>query len=239
MKESRELRKTLEVVEERRERTISFLTSLIAEKSLPGHEWGAQQLSREHLMEIGPRVDMWKPDWGSLQDHPGDVPVDLGYEKRPNVVGIWPGSGGGRSLLLNGHVDVVPATAEDWSTPPWQTTVKEGKLYGRGASDMKGGLAAMTGALDAILMAGFRPKGKVVLQYVVDEEYSGNGTLACIQRSYSADAGICCEAGDLEIQPATTGSMWFKITVRGKSASMSRRWESVSAIERVSGRTIL
>jgi acetylornithine deacetylase len=72
----------------------------------------------------------------------------------------------------------------------------------------------------------------VILEYVVDEEYSGNGTLACIQRGYRADAGISCEAGDLEIQPATTGSMWFEVDIEGKSASMSRRWEAVSAIEK-------
>lgn len=97
---------------------------------------------------------------------------------------------------------------------------------------MKSGLAAMTMALDFVLRAGLRPRGDVILEYVVDEEYSGNGTLACIQRGYKADAGISCEAGDLEIQPATTGSMWFEINIEGKSASMSRRWEAVSAIEK-------
>lgn len=229
---SEALTRLLGVVEERRQSTISFLTALIAERSLPGHEWAVQQLIREHLLEMGLRVDVWEPDWEALRNHPGHVPVDRGYEKRPNVVGIWPGSGGGRSLLFNGHVDVVPADPENWSTHPWHAKVKQGRLYGRGASDMKSGLAAMTGAVDAVLAAGFKPRGKIFLQYVVDEEYSGNGTLACIQRGYSADAGICCEASDLEVQPATTGSMWFKITVRGKSASMSRRWEAVSAIEK-------
>ncbi len=97
---------------------------------------------------------------------------------------------------------------------------------------MKSGLASMTMAVEALLRSGLKTKGDVILEYVVDEEYSGNGTLSCIQRGFKADAGISCEAGDLEIQPATTGSMWFEVEVEGRSASMSRRWEAVSAIEK-------
>ncbi len=232
MKLSKCLKKTFEVIEERREKTISLLSGLVAEQSLPGREWGIQQYICERLKEMALRVDMWEPDWDQLRNHPGYVAVESGYERRPNVVGICRGSGGGRSLLFNGHVDVVPAAPENWSTCPWQAEIKDGRLYGRGASDMKSGLAAMTSALDAVLAAGLRPKGDIYLQYVVDEERSGNGTLACIQRGYSADAGISCEASDMGIQTATTGSMWFKISVRGKSASMSRRWEAISALEK-------
>jgi len=90
----------------------------------------------------------------------------------------------------------------------------------------------MTMALDSVIQAGIKLRGDVILEYVVDEEVSGHGTLDCILRGYKADAGISCEAGDLEVQPATTGSMWFEIEIEGKSASMSRIWEAVSAVEK-------
>lgn len=231
MNSSDALERILGVVEKQRDEIIAFLSDLIAQQSLPGKEWEIQKLISKKLKEMNLEVDMWEPSWEELKKHPGYVPVEMGYDKRPNVVGIWRGTGGGRSLLFNGHVDVVPAARENWATNPWHAEITDGKLYGRGASDMKSGLAAMTAAIDAVFRAGVKPKGDILLEYVVDEEYSGNGTIACIQRGYSADAGISCEAGDLEIQPATTGSMWFKIDVQGKSASMSRRWEAVSAIE--------
>jgi len=226
------IQRVVEQVEKNQEKIMGFLSDLIAHQSIPLHEREIQQLICKKLESMNLEVDIWEPDWDGLKKHPGYVPVEKGYENRPNVVGVYRGTGGGRSLLLNGHVDVVPATPEDWDTDPWQAKIKDEKLYGRGASDMKSGLASMTWALEAVLQAGLKPKGDIFLQYVVDEEYSGNGTIACIQRGYIADAGISCEAGDLEIQPATTGSMWFKIEVKGKSASMSRRWEAVSAVEK-------
>ena len=232
MNSSNALESVLAQVEKQREETIAFLSDLIAQQSTPGNEWGIQQVIAEKLKEMNLEVDMWEPGWEELKKHPGYVPVKMGYEKRPNVVGIYRGTGGGKSLLFNGHVDVVPAAPENWATDPWLAEIKDGKLHGRGASDMKSGLAAMTAAVTAVLQSGLKPKGDIFLEYVMDEEYSGNGTIACIKRGYSADAGISCEAGDLEIQPATTGSMWFKIDVKGKSASMSRRWEAVSAIEK-------
>jgi len=181
---------------------------------------------------LGLEVDVWEPDWEELKRHPAYIPVEMGYENRPNVVGVYRGSGGGRSLLFNGHVDVIPADPKAWSVDPWAGVVKGGKLYGRGASDMKSGLAAFTMALKTVLDLGFKLKGDVILEYVVDEEFSGHGTLSAVLRGYRADAGISCEASDMQIQPATTGSMWFEIEVEGKTASMSRRWEAVPAIDK-------
>lgn len=226
------INRVLEEVDNKKEEIISFLGELIARESLTGEEWNIQQVMSEKLKSMNLEVNMWEPELKEVQKHPGYVPVEKGYEKRPNVVGIYHGTGGGKSLLFNGHVDVVPAASENWDTDPWHAEIKNGRVYGRGASDMKSGLVAMTAAVETVLSCGPRPKGDIFLEYVMDEELSGNGTLACIQRGYKADAGISCEAGDLEIQPAVTGSMWFKIKIRGRSASMSRRWEAVSAIEK-------
>jgi acetylornithine deacetylase len=182
---------------------------------------------------MGLTVDMWEPDHEELKRHPAYVAVEQGYKGRPNVVGTYKGKGGGRSLLFNGHVDVIPAgLLEAWSVSPWEGKVSDGRLYGRGASDMKSGLAAMTMALDAVLKAGLRPKGDLFLEYTVDEELSGNGTLACILRGYRADAGICCETSSLHVQPACIGRIWFEIQIKGKPAGIQRRFEGVSAIEK-------
>ena len=97
---------------------------------------------------------------------------------------------------------------------------------------MKSGIAAMTMAVKSILQSGIRLKGDLILEYTVDEELSGNGTLACVIRGYKADAGICCETSSMRVQPGSIGRIWFEIKVRGKAAGIQRRWEGVNAIDK-------
>jgi acetylornithine deacetylase len=97
---------------------------------------------------------------------------------------------------------------------------------------MKSGLAAMTMAVATVLDLKIDLAGDIILEYTMDEERSGNGTLACVYRGYKADAGICCETSSLNIQPACIGRIWFEISIQGKSAGIQRRWEGVSAIEK-------
>lgn len=159
-------------------------------------------------------VDIWEPDINELKKHPGYVPTTQNYKDRPNVVGFQKGKGSGRSLLFNGHVDVIPpGPLSAWEHNPWSGEVENGKLYGRGSSDMKSGLAAMTMALDAIIESGITLKGNVILEYTIDEEFTGNGTLACVQRGYKADCGIVCESSSLKVQPASIG----RICARARS----------------------
>ncbi|NIM45133.1 MAG: ArgE/DapE family deacylase [Nitrososphaeria archaeon] len=222
-----------ELIEKHRDEIVGFLKKIIQIPSVTGEEKEIQEFFAAKLQEMGLEVDVWEPREEELRRHPAYMPSKKDYRDRPNVVGTYKGSKEGRSLLFNGHVDVIPPEPlEAWSHDPWGGEIKNGKLYGRGASDMKGGLAAMTMAMDMLLRAGIKPKGDIILEYVVDEEWTGNGTLAAILKGYNAKAGISCEASDLEIQPATTGSMWFSIKVRGKTASMSRPWEAVSAVEK-------
>lgn len=223
----------LNIVDQSKNEIIGFLQDLVRIPSITGDEKNIQTFVAKKLEAMDLKVDVWEPSLEKLKKHPGYVPVQMDYKNRPNVVGVHKGKSGGRSLLFNGHVDVIPVEPiTAWKHNPWKAEIEEGKLYGRGASDMKGGLAAMTMAVDCVLRAGIDLRGDVILEYVVDEEVSGHGTLDCILRGYKADAGISCEAGDLEVQPASTGSMWFEIRVEGKSASMSRIWEAVSAIEK-------
>jgi acetylornithine deacetylase len=182
---------------------------------------------------MGLEVRVWEPDHEALKSHPAYIPVERGYENRPNVVGVRRGKGGGRSLLFNGHVDVIPPGPLDrWTSSPWAAEIRENRLYGRGASDMKSGLAAMTMAMDTLVRAGVGLKGDVIMEYIVDEELSGNGTLACVMEGYRADAGICCETSSLHVQPACIGRIWFEIAVTGKPAGIQKRFEGVSAIEK-------
>ena len=103
----------------------------------------------------------------------------------------------GRSLILNGHIDVVPTGPLDlWTNPPFAPRVENGWLYGRGSGDMKAGLIAGLAAFDALDRLGYRPAADVYLQSVVEEECTGNGALACLQRGYRADAAIIPEPAE-------------------------------------------
>lgn len=212
---------------------IGFLRDLLRIPSVTGDEGPIQRFIAEQLEQIGLAVDVFEPDMAALKKHPAFVAVARGYEGRPNVVGVLKGTGGGRSLLFNGHVDVIPAGApESWRYGCWSGDMADGRLYGRGASDMKSGLAAMTMAVKAVREAGLRLRGDIILEYTVDEELSGNGTLACVLRGYKADGGICCETSGMRVQPGSIGRIWFEIKVRGKAAGIQRRWEGVNAIEK-------
>jgi acetylornithine deacetylase len=150
---------------------------------------------------------------------------------RPNVVAVLPGvdPARGRSLLLNGHTDTVgTAGMEDPFTP----VVRQDRLYGRGAYDMKGSLAAMVGAVEAILRAGMRPRGDVTLTFAIDEEYASLGT-AAIARTRRADASIVTEPTGLRICVAHKGFTWATIRTEGQAAHGSDYAAGVDAILRM------
>ena len=213
---------------------VDFLCELISYPSVTGEEKEIQAFISRWLKDhLDVKVDVWEPSLDELKRHPGYVPVDRDYKNRPNVVAVSKGKGTGRSLLFNGHVDVIPAGPEDaWQTNPWTGTVRNGKVFGRGASDMKAGLAAYTMAMHAINKSGLKLKGDVVLEYTVDEELSGNGTLAAITRGYTADAGISGETSSMNVQPACIGRIWYEIQVKGKPAGIQRQWDGVNAIDK-------
>lgn len=220
-------------IDQNEETIVGFLQDLLRIPSVTGDEGPVQEFIAGQLQKMGLSVDVFEPDLAALKQHPAFVEVSRGYEGRPNVVGILKGVGGGRSLLFNGHSDVIPAGAEEsWQHGSWSGDLADGKIYGRGASDMKSGLAAMTMAVRAIQESGIRLRGDVILEYTIDEELSGNGTLACVMKGYKADAGICCETSSMKVQPGSIGRIWFEIKVKGKAAGIQRRWEGVNAIEK-------
>ncbi len=149
---------------------------------------------------------------------------------REDVVGRLAGAEEGHSLILNGHVDVVPAGDLDvWPEDPWSGAVKEGLIWGRGSCDMKGGLAAGIIALQALQELGIRLAGDVVFQSVVDEESGGPGTHTALARGHSADAAIVLEPTAGAIMPVEGGLEWLRVTVRGVSGHSALRYRSVHA----------
>jgi acetylornithine deacetylase len=222
----------LDRVEAGRDKAIKFLQDIVAIPSVTGDEGRVQTFLFDYLKKLGLEVDVWESDWEALKKHPGYIPVDRGYEGRPNIVATWKGTGGGRSLLLNGHTDVIPVgNGEGWSDNPWSAKLKDGCLYGRGSCDMKSGVASHILAVDFLKNAGVRLKGDVLINIVIDEEVSGHGTLDTVIRGYAADAGISGETSGLAVQPACIGRIWFEIEIQGKPAGIQRRYQGVSGIE--------
>ncbi len=148
-------------------------------------------------------------------DHPAFLPRD--FENRENILGIWRGTGGGRSLLLTGHMDVAPKEPLPWTvTQPYEPLIRDGRMYGRGTADMKAGLACAAEAVRRLKKEGFQPKGDIILESVVDEEYAGaNGTVADRLAGYNADFGIVLEASGLNICPACVGGLVVNLRVQG------------------------
>lgn len=156
---------------------------------------------------------------------------------RENCVGVLRGAGGGRSLIFNGHVDVVPGgTAEDWAGgDPWSGRVDDGRVWGRGACDMKGGVVAQALAAQALRQADVKLRGDLLLEAVVGEEMMEHqlGTTACIERGYRADAAVVSEPSappvPLAVVPVTTGGLWFRVTVEGRPTHPSMRGQTIHA----------
>jgi acetylornithine deacetylase len=172
----------------------------------------------DRLGALGARVDAFEPDAAALAGHPM-MPPWHHWKGRPITVATLPGSGAGRSLIVNGHIDVVsPGDLGRWTTPPFAAGVRDGRIYGRGAVDMKGGVAAAIFALEALAAAGVRLAGDVIVQTVPDEETCAMGTVAVIERGYRADAGLVPEPTRLGFWIATRGLLHGAVRVPGRSA---------------------
>jgi len=220
-------------VEDGFEEQIAFTEALIRFPSLRGQEHTAQDFVFQALAERGYAMDRWTIDVDDIKDHPGFSPVTIDYSQSLNVVGTHrPREETGRSLILNGHIDVVPTgPAEMWSSPPFVPRREDNWLYGRGAGDMKAGLAANIFAVDALKRLGYRPAATLFQQSVVEEECTGNGALACLLRGYTADAAIIPEPEDDKLVRANVGVIWFQVKVRGVPVHVREAGRGANAIE--------
>jgi acetylornithine deacetylase len=143
------------------------------------------------------------------------------------------GTNDGPTLIFNGHIDVVPVDdVSKWHYLPWQGTITDDRVYGRGALDMKGGLCCALFAAKALQDADIRLRGRLLIQSVIGEEDGGVGTLATIMRGYKGDAAIITEPTQLVVVPAQAGALNFRVTIAGRVAHGALREEGVSAIEK-------
>lgn len=150
-------------------------------------------------------------------------------QRRPNLLALLPGSGGGRSLAFNGHIDVVPiGDLDGWDYDPWGSDIESGKLYGRGAVDMKAGIAAFIAATEAIITSDITLKGDLQLHIVVDEEAGGfAGTRDLIARGVRADGVIVAEPTSGRVEAAEGGLSWVRVTIRGRAAHAGWRFAQI------------
>ena len=258
----------LALVERNRDRSVEELAQLVRIPSLTGEEGAAQERVAAMLRAAGARVEMMEPDverifaaFPNVAQYPTHWQHDLilpyqqlptyralkesgledvlNYRGRPNVVGRVPGTGGGRSLILNGHIDCVTVEpASEWRHGPFSAEIEDGRMYGRGTSDMKGGLVAALMAVTYLHEAGVRLRGDVIVQSVVNEEHAGNGTLDLVARGIKADAAVVLEPTGNRIALSHPGGLYWQVTVPGEPRSPGARWNGekqvgVSAIEKL------
>ena len=212
---------------------IAFLQELVRCPSLRGQEASAQDLIARSFAAHGYDVDRWKIDPAVIKDLPGASPVAVSYDNAWTVVGAWrPDRPTGKSLALNGHVDVVPTGPLDmWARPPFEPIIEGDWMYGRGAGDMKCGVAANLFAMAALKTAGVMPAADVYLQTVIEEECTGNGALSCFARGYHPDAALIPEPSGETLMSAQVGVVWMQVTVRGRPVHASVAGTGANAIE--------
>jgi acetylornithine deacetylase len=258
----------LSIIDGKRAASIDFLSQLIKIPSLTGEEGLAQSFLSDQASKLGMAVELSEPNLElTFQKYPesaqypthwqhdlilpyeelpsydalvksGKMDV-LNYRGRPNLVATLKGSGGGRSLLLTGHIDTVTIEPkDDWKFDPFGAQIVDGLMYGRGASDMKGGISAAFLAIKFLVEAGVHLRGDIIFASCVNEEHSGNGTLSLVAQGLNADAAIVTEPTSNCIYVTTPGDVYWEILIDGLPRSPGVRWEGnslvgVSAIEKV------
>lgn len=219
---------------------IRFDTTTRGEPDEPARDEEPLQARLAAILEAaGAEVELWEPAPGELDRWPRQVPAGLTFAGRPQLLARFRGGSGGRSLLFNGHIDVVSAEPRSrWTSDPFAPEVRGGRLYGRGACDMKGGVAAMVVAAETLAAEGALPPGELLVNTVTDEEWNGAGSLAATAHGVAADAGVIPEATDFEPWIACRGVANPTITVRGRPGHAEmpqpdwREGGAVNAIEK-------
>ncbi|MFH1034987.1 MAG: ArgE/DapE family deacylase [Pseudomonadota bacterium] len=231
--ESRE-KALLEAVAALEPRMLEFAGRLVAQPSTLGQEAGALAVMEGELTSLGWPTERVAVDPVALGAHPGFGPLERDQAGRYNVVATRPADApGGRAALFNGHLDVVsPEPLEQWTKDPFAPRVEDGWLHGRGAGDMKGGVAAMTYALAAVERAGLGLKASVSVEGVIEEECTGNGALACLLAGHDAPAVLIPEPFGPSILTHQVGVLWFKVSVGGVPSHVLNTGGGVNAIEK-------
>jgi len=223
----------MQAVDDGFDEQLQFTAELVRFPSRRGQEHTAQDFMAQEMRARGLAVDRWQIDLEAIRHLPGFSPVAVDYDNAFNVVGAQRAeNASGRSLILNGHIDVVPeGPHEMWSSPPYEPRIDGDWMYGRGAGDMKAGLVGALYALQAVRRAGFRPAADIFIQSVVEEECTGNGALACLARGYRADAALIPEPMGETLLRAQIGVIWFQVKVQGVPTHVAYADTGANAID--------
>jgi acetylornithine deacetylase len=222
-------------------RLISFDTTARDVGDPPRDEAALQEYLADRLAGAGAEIDLFEPDADEMAGAPL-VPPGLDFAGRPQLIARLGASAGssparGRTLLFNGHIDVVSAEPRgEWTSDPFAPEVRDGRLYGRGACDMKGGVAAMTFAAEVLAALGVRLAGDLVVATNTDEESSGAGGSALVRRGLRADAGIVTEPTDFRVWVACRGSEYGVVRVPGRPGHAEVRhpdWRAGGAVNAI------
>lgn len=218
-------------IDRRQEELLQTVVDLVRFPSVLGQEAGVQAYVADHLRATGLETDVWEMD-DELTTRPNAGTSGVPFAGRPNVAGTLRGAGGGRSLILNGHVDVVsPEPVAAWTVDPWGAERVGERLYGRGAQDMKSGVALNLMLPRLAKNLGLTLAGDVIVQSVIEEECTGNGSHSASLR-YDADAAIITEPTGGAFIQAHVGVLWFRVTIAGVSCHASHAWQGVNAISK-------
>jgi acetylornithine deacetylase len=217
---------------------IRFDTTVRPPGESAGEEGALQEYLGDRLRAAGAMVEIFEPDPEIVAGH-RMIPTGFTFADRPQLVARFPGTGGGPTLLLNGHIDVVSAQPLDgWAHQPFAGAVADGSVYGRGACDMKGGVACMVFAAEALAALGIRLAGDLLVNTVTEEESTGAGGLVSA-RTLEANAAIVTEPTGLDVWVACRGSLLAQVSVQGRAghAGLSPRHPedggAVNAIEKM------
>jgi len=212
---------------------VAYTQELIRFRSTRGQEQAIQDFVFRAFRDRGLAMDRFGMDGAAIEAHPGGSKYSAEHSDAPIVVGIHrPREEKGRSLILQAHVDVVPAGPEDmWTHAPFDPVIEGDWLYGRGGADMKAGHAANVACLDALRRIGLQPAATLTVQSVVEEESTGNGALMTHLRGYKADAVLIPEPEDEKLVRANTGVLWFEVEVRGMPVHVREMGTGQNAID--------
>jgi len=219
-----------EAVAKNRDELIQLVMDLVRHPSTKGNELSAQTFFADKLRELGAEVDMFEPDLERLRQHPGFVTDRTSFAGSPVIGSVLKGAGGGKSMILCGHMDVVDPGDGAWTYGPFSPRYLDGKVYGRGACDMKGGIACNYMAVKSLRDAGIRLKGDVKILTTIDEEVGNCGMLALTEKGYSADGALVAEPSDEALTVSSAGSIWYKLHIYGKAAHGGSAYYGVNAI---------
>jgi len=216
-----------------RDRLVADLQDLIRIPSITGSEEAVASWAADALRDLGLSVELVSPDPAMVRADPDWPGEEMPRTSLPVAIGRA-GRAGGRRVILSGHLDVVPpGDPTTWTADPWGGEIRDGRLYGRGACDMKGGVAAILAAVRALRTAGVLDAlgGELMVVLVPSEEDGGQGTLAAIRAGATADLAIITEPSNLDVVVAHAGAITFRLTVPGRAAHASQRREGVSALD--------